>query len=284
MLLVQGQVAFDLRPFLLTWGLLLTTTFLGWTSFVTAVLAVTRSRYTTYGVCLGALIFTGYRQFTDKMNWVGNWDVWSVLRWSDMGVLEMDRTALLLNRLLVLGLAVFFTAVAVRFFPRRDPDAVRTLERLRPWSLLKGGLRLLPFAVTPLALGVALYVQVDEGFQGEAAKKRQKDYWRHNLATWKDAPLPALTAVDIDLELDPGRHWFRASGTYDLLNHHARELAQVPLTGGDHWENVRWTMDGQDYQPDNRSLLYVFAPPQPLAPGRPAAGRFRLRGTAPGGE
>jgi hypothetical protein len=282
-LLVQGRVAFELWPFLLTWGLLLSTTFLGWTSFVTAVLAVTRSRYTTYGLCLGALIFTGYRQYTGQMNWVGNWNLWNALRWSDMGVLEMDRTALLLNRLMVIGLAVFLTAVAVRFFPRRDPDAVRTLERLRPWSLLKGGLRLLPFAAAPLALGAALYVQVDQGFQGEAAKKRRKDYWRHNLATWKDAPLPALTAVEIDLELDPARHWFRASGAYDLLNHHDKALAQVPLTGGDHWENVRWTMDGQDYEPDNRSLLYVFTPPRPLAPGAGCVSVFPAKGGSRGG-
>jgi hypothetical protein len=282
-LLVQGRVAFALWPFLLTWGLLLTTTFLGWTSFVTAVLAVTRNRYTTYGICLGALIFTGYRQFTDKMNWVGNWDIWGVLRWSDMGTLEMDRTALLLNRLGVLGLTVFFTAVAVRFFPRQDRDGVRTLERLRPLSLLKGGLRLLPFTLAPLAIGIALYVQVDRGFQGEAAKKRHKDYWRHNLATWKDAPLPALTAVDIDLELDPARHWFRASGTYDLLNHHDKALEQVPLTGGDHWENVRWTMNGNDYQPDNRSLLYVFTPPEPLAPGGRLRVGFACEGRFPAG-
>jgi ABC-type transport system involved in multi-copper enzyme maturation permease subunit len=282
-LLVQGQVPFELRPFLLTWGLLLTTTFLGWTSFVTAVLAVTRNRYTTYAVCLGALILTGYRQYADKMNWVGNWDLWGVLRWSDMGLFELDRTALWLNRLMVLGLTAFFTALAVRFFPRREPDGVRTIERLRPLALLKGGLRLLPFAAAPLALGVALYVQVDQGFQGDAAKKRQKDYWRHNLATWKDAALPALTAVDLDLELEPGRHWFRVSGSYDLRNHHDKELAQVPLTGGDHWENVRWTMDGHDYEPDNRSHLYVFTPPKPLAPGDRLRVGFAFEGRFPAG-
>jgi ABC-type Na+ efflux pump permease subunit len=282
-LLIQGRVAFALRPFLLTWGLLLTTTFLGWTSFVTAVLAMTRNRYTTYAVCLGALILTGYLQFTDRMNWVGNWDLWGVLRWSDMGLFELDRTALVLNRLFVLGLTVLFTALAVRYFPRTEPDGVRTLDRLRPWSLVKTGLRLLPFAAAPLALGIALYVQVDQGFQGDAAKKRQKDYWRHNLATWKDAPLPALTAVEIDLELDPARHWFRAAGTYELRNHHDAELAQVPLTGGEHWENVRWTMDGNDYEPDNRSRLYVFTPPRPLAlDGRLRIG-FACEGRFPAG-
>jgi hypothetical protein len=264
-LIIQGKVPLQVRPFLLTWGLLLTITFLGWTSFVTAVLAVVRNRYTTYGICLGILALTGYMQFTGKMNWVGNWDLWGVLRWSDMGILEMDRSALVLNRLMVLGLTVFFTVLAVKFFPRRDFDGVRIIHRLRPLSLLVSGLRLLPYFLLPLALGIALYVQVNQGFQGNAAKKRQKDYWRHNLATWKDVPLPALTAVDLDLELEPARRWFRVKGTYDFLNHRDFAISQVPLTAGDHWENVSWTMNGAEYTPDNRSHLYVFTPPKPLA-------------------
>jgi ABC-type transport system involved in multi-copper enzyme maturation permease subunit len=282
-LLIQGRVGFTLRPFVLTWGLLLSVTFLAWTSFVTAVFAVTRNRYTTYAVCLGAMIFTGYRQYTNKMNWVGNWDLWSVLRWSDMGVFELDRMALLLNRVMLLGLAIFLTALAVRFFPRRDFDAVRIVERLRPLRLLKTGLHLSPYAVVPLVAGIFLYAQVDQGFQGEAAKKRQKDYWRHNLATWKDVPLPAITAVDIDLELEPAHRWFRVSGSYDLLNHRDAELRQVPLTGGDHWENLHWTMNGQDYEPENRSHLYVFTPDKPLAPKDKLRIGFTCEGRYPAG-
>src|SRR5262249_49735484 len=157
------------------------------------------------GIALGALIFTGYRQYTNQMNWVGNWDLWDVVRWSDMGLFELDRTALILNRVLVLGLSVLFTALAVRLFGRRDYDPGRVWERLRPLALFKTGLRLSPFAVVPLTAGILLWSDVYRGFQGDASKKQQKDYWKHNLATWKDAALPALTAVDIDLELEPAR-------------------------------------------------------------------------------
>jgi ABC-type Na+ efflux pump permease subunit len=282
-LMIQGQVPFDLRPFLLIWGILLTVTFLVWTAFVTAIFAITRNRYTTYAVCLGALILTGYRQQIDKMNWVGNWDIWSTLRWSDMGWLEMDRAALLLNRLMALGLTIFFTAVAVRFFPRRDLDGLRILHRLAPLPLLKSGWRLLPYAVVPLALGIVLYLQVQEGFQGDAAKRRQKDYWRHNLATWKDAPLPALTAVDVDLELEPSRNWFRVTGSYELRNHHEQPLARFPVTGGDHWKNVRWTMEGEAYEPEDHSHLYVFTPPRPLAAGDRLRVGFSFEGQVPAG-
>ncbi len=118
----QGKVGIELWPFAVVWGLLLVPTFLAWTAFVTASFSLTNNREATYAIGLSALFFTGYRQLTDQMNWVGNWPIWSALHWSDMGVLEYDRTALLLNRLMVLGLAVFFTMLAVLLFRRRDAD------------------------------------------------------------------------------------------------------------------------------------------------------------------
>src|SRR6185436_19064357 len=104
LMLVQGQVAIRLEPFLLTWGLLLVPTFLVWSCFVTAVVAITRNRYATYAIGLGAMSLTGWLQFKDKMNWVFHWDLWSTVRWSDMGPFQLSRGALVLNRLLVLSL------------------------------------------------------------------------------------------------------------------------------------------------------------------------------------
>lgn len=282
-LLVQGKVPISIRPFLLVWGIFLTITFLGWTSFIAAVLSITRNRYTTYAIALGALIFTGYRQLTGKMNWVGNWDLWGAVRWSDMALFELDGDALLLNRLMVLGLTVFFTALAVRFFPRRELDGVQILTRARPWSLFKSSLRMLPYAAAPLALGIVLYVLVDQGFQGEAAKKREKDYWRHNIASWRDTPLPAMTAVAIDVELEPSKRWFRVKGTYDLKNHHVTPISQIPISTGDHWQNLQWTLDGVDYTPENSSFLYIFSPAKPLAPQGTMRIGFSYEGRFPRG-
>ena len=62
---------------------LLIPTFLVWTSFATAILSITGSRYTTYGAALAALLLSAYFQFRDKMNWVGNWDLWQAVRWTE---------------------------------------------------------------------------------------------------------------------------------------------------------------------------------------------------------
>ena len=282
-LVVQGQVRLELWPFALVWGLLLVPTFLAWTSFVTASYALSGNRYTTYGIGLAALFFTGYRLLTDKMNWVGNWTLWNALRWTDMGVFELDRMALILNRLMVLGLTVFFTVLAVRLFRRRDVDSARLAQRLSLSALIRSTLGLLPYAAVPLALGITLYVQVYRGYEGAVAKKAQKDYWRKNLATWKDSVLPAITAVDIDLELEPAQRWFRVNGTFELRNQRNTPLRQIPFSSGDHWENVRWTMNGKDYQPDNRSHLYVFTPSPELAPGNKLSIGFSFEGKYPRG-
>jgi ABC-2 type transport system permease protein len=269
---VQGKVHVTLWPFALIWGVLLLPTFLVWTSFVTAAFSLTNNREATYGIGLGVLIFTGYRQMTTQMNWVGNWLIWNSVHWTDMGVLEFDRRALVLNRVMVLGLSVFFTVLAVGLFRRRDFDPGRVWTRLYPVALLKYGLKLLPYAAVPLVAGVVLYFQVRDGLEGAATKKAQKDYWRKNLATWNEVPLPMLAAVDLDLTLDPERHYFHSTGTYEIVNHRQTPLRQVPLTAGSHWENVSWTMNGDDYTPDNRSLLYVFN----LSPALPPGGKVRI--------
>lgn len=282
-LLIQGIVPIVLGPFLLCWGVLLTVTFVGWTAFVTAVVAITRNRYTTYGVALAALLLTGYLQYTNRTNWAGNWDLWNSLTWSDMGLFELDRRALIINRLVVMSLALFCAVLALRFFPRREFDGVRILMRLRPLPLFKSSLRLLPFAILPLALGIYLYEQVDAGFEGTAAKKRQKDYWRRNIATWKDVPLPSMSAVDVDLELDPARSWFRVKGSYDVTNSHEQPLTQIPFTGGDHWKNLSWTLNDKPYTPEDRKYLYVFTPPTPLAKDQKIKIGFSFEGLVPGG-
>jgi ABC-2 type transport system permease protein len=266
-LAVEHTVPFSFAPYLLVWGLLLVPTFLFWISFVTAVYAAIGSRWGAMVVSLGALSYSGFRALTGKLSWAGNWALWGVFRWSDLGFYETDRTALVLNRVMVLGAAILFTVVAVRLFARRGPDAVRTIHRLAPSRLAATGAGLLPFAIVPIAAWAALTFQVSQGLEGGAAKKAHKDYWAKNLKTWLDAPLPDIGRVNERLKLDPKRHWLESVGSFTLVNHLDSTLKQVPLTGGYHWKHLAWTMDGRAATPDDRMRLYVFTPPSPLAPG-----------------
>lgn len=282
-LLIQGKVAFDPRPFLLVWGLLLFITLVLWLGFVGCVYAVTKNRFTTYGVALAALSVTGWFQFRNKMNWVGNWDLWDVARWTDMGVFELDRPALVLNRIMAIGLAVLFIVLTVRLFPRREADATRLVHRLRPAALGRSALVIMPLAIVPAAAAMALWMQVQNGFQGDVIRKRSLDYWKQNVATWSDADLPAVSAVDLDLQLDPPHRSFRIAGSYRVVNPLDHPLRQIPLTAGMAWDSTSWTVNGRADSVENRSRLYIVTPPRPLAPGDSLTIGFRARGHCPAG-
>jgi len=217
------------------------------------------------------------------MNWVGNWWIWGALQWSDMGTFELNRQALLLNRVMVLGLTVLFTAIAVRAFGRRQADAIGTVHRLQPGPLWRRTLRLAAFALVPLVAGVLLWLAVLDGFQGGRVEKKSRDYWKQNLATWKDAPQPALADVSVDLRLTPERRWLESRGSYELVNDRPEPLRQFALTGGQHWEKLSWTLAGKPYKPEDRSGLYVFTPKAPLPPGGRVRVGFKFEGAFPHG-
>ena len=282
-LLVQKTVPFSLGPYVMVWGLLLIPTFLAWTAFITAAYALVGNRYAAYAVGLGALVWTGYRAIAGKISWAGNWPLWGVIRWSDLGFFETDRSALVLNRIMVLGAAVFFTVVAVRLFARRGSDGVRIVHSFAPSRAIRTAVGLLPAAAVPLGCCIALAFMVSQGMEGGAAKKAKKDYWAKNLKTWLGAPLPDVARADVRLKIKPEAKWLASEGTLTLVNGLDSTLAQVPLTGGLHWKNLTWTMNGKPYTPEDRMHLYVFTPPAPLAKGDSVTIGWRWDGDFPNG-
>lgn len=281
--LIQGRVPFDIGPFALIWGAGMLPTLLLWSAFLMAVLALTGNRYSTYAIGLLTLIVSGYLNATGRINWASNWTLWRTLRWSDISVMELDRTAFILNRLAALGLAVFFTAFTVRLWPRRDEDAVTAGARLEPGNLLRGLGGLAPYLVVPVTCVVILGYMVHSGSEGGTNKKLLKDYWRKNVNTWKDAPAPGVTRTEVKLRLDPARRYLRVDGSYSMVNLQGRSMAKFPVTGGSHWEHLKWTLDGAPYQPEDRKGLFIFTPKNVLQPGDSVRMGFSFDGYFPKG-
>ena len=282
-LLVQGTVDLELWPFFVAWGLLLFPTFVFWSAFCSMLHALSRDRYATYAFALAALALSGYLQLRGHMTWVWNWNLWNAARWSDFGTFELNGRQLLLNRLLVLGAAVLFLTIAVRFYGRRDLDSARVLHRIRPKPLVRGGLRLLPFALAPIVLGVILGMQVRDGFQSERTEDAAKDYWRKNFATYRDWKTPAVEHVDVDLRLEPADRAFEVSGHYRFQNHRDQDLRELLITPGPHFEDLEFTLDGEVTLPEDRSGLRVFRLDPPLPPGARLELGFSHRGRFPDG-
>jgi ABC-type transport system involved in multi-copper enzyme maturation permease subunit len=282
-LAVQGQVALDLLPFAIVWGLLLVPTFLVWTAFVSAVQAVTGNRYLTYTVGLGTMILSGWAQSRGHMNWVWNWDLWSVLRWTDIAPFEYDRVPLVLNRALWLAVTVLLTVLAVRLFERRERDATRTVHALRPAGLLASLVSASPLLALPLVLGTVLGFQVHEGYEGAVAKKRARDYWKKNIETWKDVPSPDLAAVDMDIVLDPSRRRLEVKGWYDVVNRTGGPMREFAVTVNPGWQGLRWTLDGESLATGDRASLHIVRPARPLADGQRVRLGFEYSGHQPHG-
>jgi ABC-type transport system involved in multi-copper enzyme maturation permease subunit len=282
-LLTLGQGRLEPEPFLVVWGLLLVPTFALWSAFVSFLWCLTRNRYAVYGLALGALVATFWFQFTGSMNWVFNWNLWSTVTWSDLAPLELDPRAYVQNRVLAASLAVLFVALAVRWLPRREADPVGRATRLAPARLARAFLAFTPFLLVPALSAVALAFEIRDGYGGSAYEKAAKDYWRKGFRTWVDAPKPALTGIELELELDPPRSFLASRGTFHLANDGPEPLGSFALTTGRHWRDLAWTVDGQAFTPRQETALHVFELPERLAPGAALDVGFAFHGRFPEG-
>ena len=299
-MLVQGTVSFEIFPFTAYWLLLLMPTFLLWGAFITLVIVLSRSRYTTYGVAAAVLLGTLYLNQTNKMTWLNNWMLTGAAPWSDIAVLEMDRSALWLNRLFALSLAVLFTWLSAKFFWRRGLDPVQMATRFKPGSIGKFVLRSVPYVILPIIFGLTLLSQLNHGFQGKIVEDMQRKYWRQNFSTWANTKPPAVSGVDVTLDLDPAQQSMKVDGILRLTNDRDEPIKRFALSTGSHWKNVTWKLGDtfrvveqtpvipsgnslRGYEPEDRSGLVVFSFDPAIEPGESTTLGYSFHGKYPDG-
>lgn len=294
-LLYQGTVTLEIGPFLIYWLLLLMPTYIFWGSFITLAIVITRSRYTTYAAGAGALIGTLYLDNTGDTSWLTNWMLIGIVPWSDISSVEMDRTALFLNRLLVLSLSVGLTFLATQFFWRRGVDSVQLASRFKFRPLLRFAFGLVPFLIVPIVLSSVLWSLVNQGFEGDKVRKLEKEYWKQNVSTWSDVKSPSVSGANIDLTIEPDQSRLSVKGILRLQNKFEEPMKRFVLTGAPHWKDVQWELgknfvadestpkipDGKSldkFEPEDRSRLYVFELETPLKPGESIALGYSFNG------
>jgi ABC-2 type transport system permease protein len=272
---LQRTVPIDLMPFVLVWGLLLGPTFLAWAAFVTATFAVTRSRSATCVVGIAALMGTGALLLSGGMTWLTNWPLWGALRWSDMGLFELDREALVLNRLVALGAALGLSGLAVASFRRCDPDPVSR----RAWPIA----RLVAAALLTAVPAFTLSQRIDDGVDGRRAREAAADYRRLNTAAWGAVAPPGLVHVDARIDLEPALGRMQVRGTFEVENRSESAVTRLPFTVGPGFQNVSWSIEGAPVAHQDRAGLHVLPLPRPLAAGARASVAFAYEARVPRG-
>ena len=281
--IVAGSpVDFELWPFVAVWGGVLLPTFIFWTALVTALFALFRNRYVVYGAGMAVFILTlnsSTGQYLDwPINWIGVW----VIEWTDLGAFAEHGYPLLLNRLLYLSLVPLLIVLAVRWFGRRDLDAVAIRGRLSPRPLLRNALQLGALALPAITLASMLFFGGRSGYEGPGAEEWDRQYWSRNNATWDGFRVPSVSRVDLDLDIEPAERTVAVDGAYTFLNHRDYAYDRFPVTAGP-WEPIEWTLGGEAYEPENRDGLYIFTPTDPLEPGDTVTVGFRYTAEVFGG-
>jgi ABC-2 type transport system permease protein len=270
------SVPFEAKPFLILWGAIFTPTFLVWLAFLVCVHSLTGSRVAAYGAAVVALVANVLLGSYGYATWLTDWMASAIVSWSDLSVFELDRRVLVLNRLFALSLALCFGWLALRFHRRQEGDAThRSRRRLSPWTAL---------LALPIGLGFLVWQEVHAGFQGDPLRQRHEDYWRMNLATFREAALPEIDHAELAIDLEPSERRFDVDGFYTLTNRTGAPLPWIPVTGGSFWTGLQWTLDGAAAQPEDRRGLYLFRLPAPLAEGGTVKLGFRYQGQLPKGS
>ena len=251
-----------------------------WMAFIAAVAWLTRSRYATYGIGLAALIVTVFFFMRGHMSWVGNWPlIPAAAAGATWAPSSIDRPALCAQPPAGAGpgRSARLARPARLRPPRARPHAPAWWRREAPAA---DRLTAVALTVPALALGIALWFLVNQGFQGAHGGARHKDYWRENLATWMNQPLPYVTRVEMDIDLHPadGAPW-TPRGFYDLQNQKTQDLDWFAVTGGIAWKGLAWTLDGQPWKPEERARPLRLPAAEPLAPGASVRLGFRYHGT-----
>jgi len=263
MILASKEAPLEFRPFIQIWVYLMFPTFIFWTALVLAAFSLTKSRMSTYGVALAFFFFTGWGIVNSKLNWVTNWALVNTVTWSDFGSFDIDWSAFLLNRILYVAMGISLFVLAVNRFPRRSKDRNQR-GRVESHPRLFVALKPAFFIGLPVLLAFSLWLKLEQGFQGSATRNAEKDYWRKNVATFINVPLPYLTRIDLDMRLQPATRSFQMQGSYEMINRLEKPLYRVPLTGVGRWRNLKWSVNGKPYKPENRSGMFVFVPEPPL--------------------
>lgn len=282
----QGQLWPQPWPLICIWGMLLFPTFLFWSSFVALTRSFTPNRSAALALGFVFMALTFLLNFKGYTNWANNWSlIGQTVVWSDISQFEMQRTAIVWNRIATLCAAFFLLTFASVRFNRLEQDTIQARSRRNFNSFARRYAPALLAAIPMCCISGWLYMQLRKGPDGSVSRKLNKDYWKRNVATFYEFPSPTIDAVDLDLKLDPAQGSFHLKGKFLVRNHRDKPMTEFPVTLGRHITNSTWIWNEKGYKPEDRAGLLIFKKPDgsKFMPGESFDLAFEYDGKYPGG-
>jgi hypothetical protein len=137
--------------------------------------------------------------------------------------------------------------------------------------------------VAPLVVAVFLATNIDQGWQGQAARDSAQAYHARNAVAWAHAPLATIRNLRVEAAIAPNARNATVSGVYTMINETSSSLTQLPFTVHAANSPVRWTLNGNSVLSDDRSGLHILDIGRSLAPGDSLAVGFGYTLVAPRG-
>jgi ABC-2 type transport system permease protein len=264
LLLAQSGASASWWPLLLIFGGVLIPTYVLWVAFVTAVSTVARARATALAVGFMALLLTAAQFIRGAMTWLTNWPLWGALRWTEFALFPLDGEALLLNRLLALGMALALLVGARYLYQRTERDPIAARGRRSAQSRRQRAsrfiLRAAPLIVLPLFTGTFLAIRVQNAYDAPRVTRQ---------AVMPAPPLPnaRIDHVDASIKVLPSQRRLIVNGAYDLVNRTNEPLATLPFTVPPSFGPVSWHVDGAPLYPTRTAGRVALPLAQALLPG-----------------
>jgi len=275
LLLAQSGPAVSWWPLVLVFGAVLGPTYLLWTAFVTAVMSAVQSRTTALAIGFVALLLTAAQFIRGSMTWVTNWPLWGSLRWTEFALFPLDGEALMLNRVLAMGLALALFGAARLLFVRTERDPAAARARRTPAAVGRLALRASPLIALPLFTGAFLAVRVRDAFDGPTAARAVAAYESSNQRRWGSESPAVIQHVDVTVDIDPARRTLDVDGMYELVNRTSISMPTLPFTVPAAFGRVHWRVRGVSMRPTGLDGMHVLSLVAPLAPGDTVRVGFR---------
>jgi len=217
--------------------------------------ALLRNKYLAHavGIALGGGLFYLFGQ--GYTNWLYNPVLYQLWTYSDLTGLEPYRTGLALHRVYWLAITVAGLALAQRYFKRSPAN-----RRRRAMTVATAA------AFIALVVGFIINREINRGLGRGSLEAARIRYEERFSQTYRDAPQPEWSRVDLQVELHPAEHRLHARGTFKLENRSAQEITSVlvSLDPAYHWQ--RLSIDGVSRPPQIDELARIYPLDTPLQP------------------